>query len=136
MAMAASSGTGMGGLVNSPQTIAGHVGVDLRGRQVGVAEELLHGSEVGSAFEQVGGVRVTERVRVERATVGEWVARQDTPCITWSERVTTTVHEHDVVGCVGGHKRIPTVVEPRQRASPPPVRRSAPDGPSIPCRAR
>ena len=63
----------MGRLVDSPQTLAGHVGVDLRRRQVGVAEQLLHRSEVGSAFEQMGGVRVTERVGMERATVCEWV---------------------------------------------------------------
>ena len=80
--MLASSGTGVCRFVDSPQTIAGHMGVDLSGGKVGVAEELLHGSEVGSAFEQVGGVRVTERVGVEGATVFEWVVRQDTSCVT------------------------------------------------------
>ena len=63
----------MGRLVNGPQTVAGHVGVDLRRRQVGVAEQLLHRSEVGSALEQVGGVRMTECVGMEGAAVREWV---------------------------------------------------------------
>src|SRR2546425_189356 len=38
------------------------VRVDLRGDEVGVAEQLLDGPEVGAALEQVGGVRVTQRV--------------------------------------------------------------------------
>ena len=63
----------MSGLVDSPQALAGHVGVDLRRRQIGVAEKLLHCPEVGSAFEQVGGVRVPECVGMEGAAVREWV---------------------------------------------------------------
>jgi hypothetical protein len=31
-----------------------HVGVDLRGGDVGVAEQLLHHAEVGAAFDEVG----------------------------------------------------------------------------------
>jgi hypothetical protein len=89
------------------------MGVDLRGRQVGVAEQLLHSSEVGSAFEQVGGVRMTECVWMEGATVREWVVGKDTSCVTGREHATTAVQEDDVLGCVGGHKRLPTVAEPR-----------------------
>jgi hypothetical protein len=37
--------------------------VDLGGRHRGVSEQLLHDSDVGAAFEQVGGERVPQRVR-------------------------------------------------------------------------
>ena len=66
----------MSGLVDGPQTVAGHVGVDLRRRQVGVAEQLLHCPQVGSSLEQVGSVRVPECVGMEGAAVGEWVLRR------------------------------------------------------------
>ena len=75
----------MSGLVDGPQTIAGHVGVDLRRRQIGMAEELLHCPEVGSSLEQVGGVRMPECVGMAGAAVREWVLRQDTPCVTRRE---------------------------------------------------
>ena len=47
----------------------GHVSVDLRGGEVGVAQHLLHRPQVGSALEQMGGERVAERVR--RDVVGQ-----------------------------------------------------------------
>src|SRR6266536_4345532 len=43
----------------------GHVRVQLRSRQIGVSEHLLHAAEVGSAFQQVGGERVPEQVGMD-----------------------------------------------------------------------
>ena len=45
------------------EPLARHVGVDLRGRDVGVAEQQLHGAQVGAVVEQVGGEGVAQRVR-------------------------------------------------------------------------
>ena len=67
----------MGRFVDGPEPVAGHVGVDLGGRQIGVAEELLDCPEVGSAFEQVRSVRVAQRVGVEGAAVGQRMALED-----------------------------------------------------------
>lgn len=41
------------------------VGVDLGGGDVGVAEEFLNHTQVGAAFEEVGGEGVAEEVRVD-----------------------------------------------------------------------
>ena len=39
-------------------------GVDLRGSNVGVAQQLLHGAQVAAALQQVAGKRVAQHVRV------------------------------------------------------------------------
>ena len=70
------SGTGVGGLVHRTQAVAGEMCVDLGGRQIGVAQQLLHGAQIGTSFEEVRGVHVPQRVRVQRATVGKRVARR------------------------------------------------------------
>ena len=49
------------------QPLARHVGVDLRGGNVGVAEQHLHHAQVGAMVEQVGGEGVAQRVRRESA---------------------------------------------------------------------
>src|SRR5688500_104235 len=43
----------------------GSVGVELGGREVGMAEHLLDAAEVGAALEQVGGERVAQQMRVD-----------------------------------------------------------------------
>src|SRR5581483_10348439 len=48
----------------APATV-GHVQVDLRGREVGVAEHLLDAAEVGAALEQVRREGVPQQVRVD-----------------------------------------------------------------------
>ncbi len=45
------SGSGVGLLVGPPQPIGGDMGVDLRGRQGGMAEQFLHGPQVGAPFQ-------------------------------------------------------------------------------------
>jgi hypothetical protein len=72
----------MGGLVDRTEPVSGQMSVDLRRSQIGVAEQLLHGAEVRSALEEMGGVRVAERVRVQRPAVGERVSVQDPPRVT------------------------------------------------------
>ena len=40
------------------------VSVDLRGRDVGVAEQLLHPTKFSTGFKEMGGERMSEKVRV------------------------------------------------------------------------
>jgi hypothetical protein len=54
----------MGPIEDVAQALAAHVGVDLRGGEVLVTEELLHAAQVGAAVEQVGGEGVAQRVRM------------------------------------------------------------------------
>ena len=49
-------------LVDRSEVFAVHVGVDLGGGEVGVAEHLLHRAQVGAALEQVGREAVAQRV--------------------------------------------------------------------------
>lgn len=56
-------------LVNALKAAAIHMGIDLGGGDVGVAEEFLHRPQVGSADQKVGRETVAERVRVN---VGEF----------------------------------------------------------------
>ena len=42
-----------------------HVGVDLRGRDIGVAEHFLDGAQVSPALKQVGGEGVPKRMGVK-----------------------------------------------------------------------
>jgi hypothetical protein len=46
---------GVGLAVGGGQPLDQHVGVDLRARQRGVAEDLLHAPQVGAALQEVGG---------------------------------------------------------------------------------
>src|SRR5882762_7368514 len=97
MAMVVSSGTGVSGVIDRSQTVAGHVGVDLRRRHVGVAEELLHRPQVGASLEQVRSVGVAQRVRVEGAAVLRSMTVEDATSITRSEHPTTAIEEDRLV---------------------------------------
>ena len=55
----------MGGEVGLAPALVGDVGVDLGGREVGVAEHLLDAAQVGAALEQVGGEGVAEQMWVD-----------------------------------------------------------------------
>ena len=54
-------------IVDRAQPRLEHVRVDLRRRQIGVAEHHLDGAQVGAALEQVRRERVAQHVRAERA---------------------------------------------------------------------
>ena len=56
---------GMRGEVHAPDVGAVDVGVELRRRDVGMPEQLLHGTQVGSALKEVRGVAVSQGVGVE-----------------------------------------------------------------------
>src|SRR5205807_2385143 len=58
-----SSGAGVRLVVAVAQAVGGHVGVNLRGAQAAVAEQLLHAADVGPAVEQVRGEAVPQAVR-------------------------------------------------------------------------
>ncbi len=60
----------MGVLVHRLQSVASDLSVDLGGRQIGVTEEFLYCAQVGTAFQQVGGKRVAQRVWVHGPAVG------------------------------------------------------------------
>ena len=48
------------------QALARHVRVDLRGGDVGVAQQHLHHAQVGAVVEQMGGEGVAQHVRRQR----------------------------------------------------------------------
>ena len=50
-------------LDQAPQSLLDDMGVDLCGRDIGMAEELLHRAEIGAALQKMTGERVTEHVR-------------------------------------------------------------------------
>src|SRR3954447_25923569 len=55
----------MGLVVNLLQSLDAGVGVDLRGTERGMPQQLLNGAQVGSGIEHVGCEGVTERVDPE-----------------------------------------------------------------------
>ena len=58
--------TRMGGIVGFFEALDGDVSVDLRGGEVGVAEEFLDAAEIGAAIEEMRGVTVAEFMRSDR----------------------------------------------------------------------
>ena len=54
--------SGIQGTLHASRTVAEKVGIDHRGGDVAVAEELLNGADVLAALEQVRGERVAESV--------------------------------------------------------------------------
>ena len=50
-------------LDKTPQALLDDMGVDLGGRDVGMAEQLLHRAEIGASLEQMAGEGVAEHVR-------------------------------------------------------------------------
>src|SRR5512132_3140012 len=77
-------------------TPIGYVRVQLGGREVGVAEHLLHAAEVRAAFEQMGRERVAQKVRMNarRLETGLFgTAAQDQKCARACERSALGVQE-------------------------------------------
>ncbi len=83
-------------VVDRLQAVAGEVRVDLRRREVGVPEQLLHGPEVGPTFEEVRGVRMTQHVRMQRPAVGERVRGDHTVRLAGRDLPTATREEHGI----------------------------------------
>ena len=55
----------MGGVVDLGQLLKVEVGIDLRGREVFVTEQLLNRAEVSARFEQVARERMAQHVRMD-----------------------------------------------------------------------
>ena len=49
--------------VHALQPVERDMGVNLRRRNIGVAEDSLHGAQVSAIFHHVGGTGVSQRVR-------------------------------------------------------------------------
>ena len=49
--------------MDSFQSLAGHMGIDLSGRDIRVAEQKLNGPEVSTAFKKMAGEGVAQTVR-------------------------------------------------------------------------
>ena len=81
--------------------------VDLRGSHIGVSEQLLNSSEIGSPFEEMSGVRMPQRVRMQHAPVREWMALEDSPDIPWRHATSAGVHEERLRRSVGREGRAP-----------------------------
>ena len=93
-----------------------------------MAEQLLHRSEVGTAFEQVRSVCVPEGVRVEGPPVGQRMALEDPTCVARGERITPSVQEDHIAGRRGIREDRTTAVEPgRERVGGRLPHRDAPD---------
>ena len=83
----------MGGSVNNTEPLFGDMSVSLCGREVGVAEQLLDRSQVGTTVEKMGGEGVAQRVRVRR---GCRPPVDDAPHIAGAEPCPPPVEEHRV----------------------------------------
>src|SRR5881275_1278390 len=89
------SGPRVEAIVDRAQPRFEHVRVDLRRREVGVAEHQLNRAQVGAAFEQMRGERVAEDVRTQRARQSglQRVLLQDLPEADAAERAAAGVEE-------------------------------------------
>ena len=56
----------MGGSVDNTETLFGDMCVSLCGREIGVPEQLLHRSQIGTTVEKMSGEGVPQRVRMGR----------------------------------------------------------------------
>ena len=48
--------------INALQPVERHVRIDLRGRNIGVSENRLHGTQVGAILDHVRGAGMTQHV--------------------------------------------------------------------------
>ena len=83
----------MGGSVNNTEALFADMSVSLCGREVGVAEQLLDRSQIGTTVEKMRGEGVAQRVGVggrRRPPV------DDAPHIAGGEPCTPPVEEHGI----------------------------------------
>ena len=57
-------GAGMGLVIDLGQVAEIQVGIDLRGAEIGMAQQLLHGAQIAGTFQHMGGKAVAQLVRV------------------------------------------------------------------------
>src|ERR671914_253589 len=71
-------GSWMAALIYRPQALVRHVRVDLSGAKTLMAQQLLYGSEIGPAVQEMGSEGVPQSMRRHRArTVGSRVSGQE-----------------------------------------------------------
>ena len=58
-------GARVGGIVSAGQMLKIQTGVDLRGTDVGVTQQLLHRPQITAGLQQVAGKRMAQHVRVD-----------------------------------------------------------------------
>ena len=80
-------------MVHRAEAVTGEVGVDLRGGEISVSEELLNDPQVGTALEQVSRVRVAQRVRMQSTAVVERDRSHDSPHVACPECTAALVEE-------------------------------------------
>ena len=71
--------------VHGPQSVPSHVSVDLRRSHIGVTQQLLDRSQIGTSFEEMSSKCVPKCMRMQRAAVGERKSVQDPPRVTRRE---------------------------------------------------
>ena len=59
------TGPRVGGIIDLGEVLEIQVGVYLRGTDVGMAEQLLHGAQVAGGLQHVAGEGVTQHMRVQ-----------------------------------------------------------------------
>ena len=67
-----------------PQALLDDMGVDLRGRDVGVAKQLLHRAQIGAPLQQMAGKSVAQDMR--RDPDGSMPAAEASPFNSWPKR--------------------------------------------------
>src|SRR5207244_5830872 len=98
--------------VDRPEAFAGEMGIDLSRCQVCVTEEFLHGPQVGSAFQQMRSVRVSEGVGVQGPSIGQRMTLQDAPGVPRTEAATPLIQEYCAGGRLGGFEHRTPLSEP------------------------
>ena len=73
------SGAGVGAVVGLEQMRAVDLGIALRGREAGVAEQLLDGAQIGAGAEEMRGEGMAQRMRRRRLGQAERGARARDP---------------------------------------------------------
>jgi hypothetical protein len=88
----------MGRIDDASQPLSTHVSVYLRGCEVGVPEQFLHSTKIGTAIQEMSGEGVAERVRMRGN--GRTVV-EDAPDIARGQRTCSSVQEQGIVRLVG-----------------------------------
>ena len=120
----------------------GHLRVHLRGRDRGVAEQLLHRPDVGAVVEQVGRARVAQHVRAQAVAEADPVAvllhHQPRPCRRQpsARRSGTRPRRRRAAPSASARALGRPPVEPVLERPPSAAGRAARCAPSRPCRTR
>ena len=86
---------GWADVVDAPEPLGGDQRVHLGRGDRGVAEQLLHGPDVGAVVEHVGGARVAQHVRAEAVAEADPVAVGAHDCqAPWRAAAAALVQEH------------------------------------------